>query len=328
MALFRTGTPPQSTHRPVEVLDDPMGDPVARRAEEILRRHAPYPKDDLDKEETLHLMKGYRRLHKVLLEKELEWEDNHLWLLDQGELSPLECALEDTLHQLFAIPDIRFEQTPHHFKLVELNGQQIAQGRYLAIQHNSATTRDFRRLIPKPVVVVVHINSCPTRALINTGSLANFMLSTLADQLKIKRIMLEKPLTIQLAHIKKERFFDIINLQDYNLILGTPFLFQHQVSVGLNLPRVVVGSDKALPVEGEQVSVLESRAAATVEEDLEQARQQLREWAKSLCTKASQTGLPPLWAINHTIPLIDPDRVYKWQPSRCPEPLRPQWGEK
>jgi hypothetical protein len=196
-------------------------------------------------------------------------------------------------------------------------------------------------------VVVVHINGCPAWALIDMGSLADFMSSTLADQLKIKRITLEKPLTIQLAvqgsrskvnfgakammsyqHIKEERFFDIINLQDYDLILGTPFLFQHQVSVGLNPPRVVVGSDKALPVKGKQVSVIESRAAATVEEDLEQARQQLQEWAKPLCTKASQTGLPPLRAINHTIPLIDPNQVYKWQPSRCPEPLRPQWGEK
>jgi len=129
-------------------------------------------------------------------------------------------------------------------------------------------------------------------------------------------------------HIKEDRFFDIINLQDYDLILGMLFLFQHQVSVGLNPPHVVVGSDKALPVRGEQVLVLESRTAGTVEEDLEQARRQLLEWAKPLCAKASQTGLPPLRAINHTIPLIDPEWVYKWRPSRCPEPLRPQWGEK
>jgi hypothetical protein len=60
-----------------------------------------------------HLMKGYRRLYKVLLEKELEWEDNHLRLLDQGELSPLECVLEETLHQLFAISHlIRADASP------------------------------------------------------------------------------------------------------------------------------------------------------------------------------------------------------------------------
>jgi hypothetical protein len=236
---------------------------------------------------------------------------------------------------------------PHHFKLIELNGQQVAQGWYPAIQCNTAVTRDFRRLIPKPIVVVVHINRCPARALIDTGSLADFMSSTLADQLKIKWITLEKPLTIQLAvqgsgskvnfgakavmsyqHIKEDRFFDIINLQDYDLILGTPFLFQHQVLVGLNPPHIIIGSDKALPVWGEQVSILESRTAGAVEEDLEQVCRQLLEWAKPLCAKASQTSLPPLRAINCTIPLIDPEWVYKWHPSRCPEPLRPQWGEK
>jgi hypothetical protein len=173
------------------------------------------------------------------------------------------------------------------------------------------------------------------------------MSSTLADQLKIKWITLEKPLMIQLAvqgsqskvnfgvkavmsyqHIKEDQFFDIINLHDYNLILGTLFLFQHQVSVGLNPPCIIIGSNKALPVWGEQVSVLESRTAGAVEEDLEQAHWQLLEWAKPLCARASQTSLPPLQVINHTILLINLEWVYKWCTSRCPEPLRPQWGEK
>ncbi|KAG2152977.1 uncharacterized protein EDB93DRAFT_1102748 [Suillus bovinus] len=195
------------------------------------------------------LLKGYQQLNKLMLRKELEWENNHFRLLEAGELSPLDCALEDVVHQLFAIPGMRFEQTMHQYRLVELNGQQVALGKYPAIQRNAAVTRDFRRLIPKPVVVMAHINGCPIRVLIDTGSLADFMSSTLADQLKIKHIQLEKPLTIQLAvqgsrskvnfgakaqfayqRIKEERFFDIINLQNYDLILGTPFLFQHQVS--------------------------------------------------------------------------------------------------
>jgi len=134
-----------------------------------------------------------------LLEREWEWGDNHLQLLDPCDSRLLEGGLEETFHQLFAIPDARFKETPHHFKLIELNGQQVAQGRYPVIQRNAAVTQDFRRLIPKPIVVVVHINGCPARALIDTGSLADFMSSTLADQLKIKQITLEKPLTIQLA---------------------------------------------------------------------------------------------------------------------------------
>ncbi|KAG2048133.1 hypothetical protein BDR06DRAFT_896077, partial [Suillus hirtellus] len=259
----------------------------------------------------------------------------------------MDCALEEVVHQLFAIPDMKFAETPHQYRLVELNGQQVAPGRYPAIQRNAATTRDFKRLIPKPVVVVVHINERPARALIDMGSLADFMSSTLAEQLQVKRIALEKPLTIQLAvqgshhkvnfgakaefvyqNIREERFFDIINLQNYDLILGTPFIFQHQVLVGLNPSRVVIGSNTALPVKGEHVSVLESRMAEASEDELERAREVLRKLAKPLCAKASETGLPPLRAINHTIPLIEMEKVYRWRPSKCPEPLRPQWDAK
>jgi hypothetical protein len=73
---------------------------------------------------------------------------------------------------------------------------------------------------------------------------------------------------------------------------------------------------------------LESRAAEVLEEQIDTIRRQLYELAKPLCAKASETDLPPLRAINHQIPLIDPEKVYPCRPSKCPEALRPQWVEK
>jgi len=67
-----------------------------------------------------------------------------------------------------------------------------------------------------------------------------------------------------------KRYFDVINLQNYDMILGTPFLYQHQVLVGLNSPRVVLGSKEPLEMRGPQVSMLESRATEVYEENLEQ----------------------------------------------------------
>ncbi|KAG2052167.1 hypothetical protein BDR06DRAFT_888432, partial [Suillus hirtellus] len=46
-------TPKKQISRTWGITDDPIGDPLARRAEEILRQNAPYPGDDLGKEETL-----------------------------------------------------------------------------------------------------------------------------------------------------------------------------------------------------------------------------------------------------------------------------------
>ena len=64
------------------------------------------------------------------------------------------------------------------------------------------------------------------------------------------------------------------------------------------------------------------------DDDLERYRDELREYAKDISTDAMNSPLPPLRAINHTIPLIDEDRVYSWRPSKCPEALRPLWNEK
>ena len=100
---------------------------------------------------------------------------------------------------------------------------------------------------------------------------------TLVEQLQLECVMLEKLLTIQLAiqgsqlkvnfgvkvHFQYQGmdytcYFNIINLQSYDMILGTPFLYQHQVMVGLNSPRVVLGSKVPLEMKGTQVSMLES----------------------------------------------------------------------
>ena len=54
----------------------------------------------------------------------------------------------------------------------------------------------------------------------------------------------------QLQHqgINKQCTFDIINLNSYDLILGTPWMYQHQLCLGFNPPHVIIGSDDALPV--------------------------------------------------------------------------------
>ena len=58
------------------------------------------------------------------------------------------------------------------------------------------------------------------------------------------------------------------------------------------------------------------------------AQKDLMTYAEPLCRKVEETELPPLRAINHTIPLIDENKVYSWRPSRCLEVFRTQWNEK
>ena len=217
---------------------------------------------------------------------------------------------------------------------IECNKTAPSNGSYSALEWNAAITKDVTQMIPKPVIVVVYANGLPARALVDTGSLADFMSLNLVEQLKVKRIWLEKPLPIQLAvqgsHSRVnfgisvrfqyqgadyQRYFDVINLQNYDIILGTLFLYQHQVLVGLNSSRLIIGCKEPREMKGPQVSVLESRATEIYKENLEKVQEHLRELARPLCSQVGATALPPFCTINHSIPLIDESKIYPWQRS-------------
>jgi hypothetical protein len=83
-----------------------------------------------------------------------------------------------------------------------------------------------------------------------------------------------------------------------------------------------------LPIKGSTVRTLASRSAVLRELNLEEACQYLKSLAEPLCKTAAETELPPLRAINHRIDLINEEKVYPWQPARCPEAFMDQWIEK
>ena len=127
---------------------------------------------------------------------------------------------------------------------------------------------------------------------------------------------------------KEERYFNIANISSYDLILGTPWLFQHGVSLGLNPTRVVVGSAKALPIRGIDVARIAARAVDVLEGKLDRIRRELIAYAQPLCVNPDDTEQPPFRAINHAIPLIDEIKVYPWRPSKCPAAFLGQWRKK
>ncbi|KAF8800004.1 hypothetical protein BYT27DRAFT_7048075, partial [Phlegmacium glaucopus] len=149
-----------------------------------------------------------------------------------------------------------------------LNGIQVDKNKYVDIQRNAARIKDVAGLLlPKPIVLRVNINGNPVRALVDSGSLGDFILSTVVDQLKIKKNVLSKPIGLQLAvqgsrskinstvnvdlayqSINSARRFNVVNLKDYDAILGTPWIYQHQVCIGLNPARIMIGSDEPLPI--------------------------------------------------------------------------------
>ena len=101
------------------------------------------------------------------------------------------------------------------------------------------------------------VNQHPARAFLDSGLLGNFISTTLVDQLQLTWRTLDTPLALQLAvqglrskvnasasaqlkyqGIDEQCTFDIINLNSYDLILGTPWMYQHQVCLGFNPPHM------------------------------------------------------------------------------------------
>jgi hypothetical protein len=173
------------------------------------------------------------------------------------------------------------------------------------------------------------------------------MSSTMANLVKIKHAQLDKPLVVQLAvqglktkvnytgiatlqyrNICCEQQFDIANIDSYNLILGTPFIFQHKIMIGLNPTTVVVQSDAPLPIKGESICILTTRAMDLFEDQMEKACQEMHNYAAPLCKKANETMLPPLQKTNHWIPIINPSKWYSFCLSRCLEAFCQLWNDK
>ena len=248
-------------------------------------------------------------------------------------------ALRDNFE--FFVREMTLEET------LELGGIQVDRNKFPSLQRNSAQIKSTSRILLKPIVVKVEVNGHPVRALLDSGSLGDFVSSTLVDQLSIAREALDSPLSLHLAvqgsrskvnaratiklqyqTIVEIRTLDIINLNNYDLILGTPWMYQHKICLGFNPARVVIGSDEALPIRTGVDTKLMVSMMSPDDKRAEALRKELRQYAEPLCKEMEETDLPPLRSINHTIPLIDESKTYSWRPSRCPEAFRAQWAEK
>ena len=182
------------------------------------------------------------------------------------------------------------------------------------VERTSMRLKDQSRKIPKPIVVLVKINGQQIGALLDTGSMADFLLTTVVDQLDLRREQYTKPLSVQLAvhrscskincgvtvnlqyqEINCKRRFDVANLDNYDAILGTPFFFQHQVAIGMNPSCVVVGNNTPTALEGPDVIRITFAATDLLNDKLDGLRVRLRAEAEDLCTNMA---LPPLRAVN------------------------------
>ncbi|KAG6825929.1 hypothetical protein H0H93_016960, partial [Arthromyces matolae] len=123
-------------------------------------------------------------------------------------------------------------------ELFAIPGRKEAPSGRRHIERNASRPKDPSRMIPDPVVVTVKLNGKPVRALVDSGSLGDFVSTTVVGQLGLKKEELKSPLSVLLAAqgsrskinygvsakfeyagILEDRHFDVMNLSGYDMIL-------------------------------------------------------------------------------------------------------------
>ena len=68
-----------------------------------------------------------------------------------------------------------------------------------SIEKTSMWVKDQSRKVPEPVVVLAEINGHQVQALVDTGSMADFISMTVVEQLRLQKEVYAKPLSVQLV---------------------------------------------------------------------------------------------------------------------------------
>lgn len=89
-------------------------------------------------------------------------------------------------------------------------------------------------------------------------------------------------------YIKSERTFDIDNISLYNLILGTSFLYEHSMCIGLNPAWVIIRSDVPLPMRAGVDTKPMVNMLSPVQNNLEAVRETLHRYVEPLCKDVSE----------------------------------------
>ena len=69
----------------------------------------------------------------------------------------------------------------------------------LGVEHNSSKPKDFNQVVPKAIIVECMLEGIQVRALLDTGSLSDFISTTIIDQIKLEVAHLSKPTVCQMA---------------------------------------------------------------------------------------------------------------------------------
>ncbi|KIJ37793.1 hypothetical protein M422DRAFT_91218, partial [Sphaerobolus stellatus SS14] len=199
------------------------------------------------------------------------------------------------------------------------------------------------------------IGGTKAHCLLDSGCEGIMISSDFVRANKLPKFELEKPVILQLACVgskstvqyrlttkillgkeKYDEYFDITNVDYYDIILGTPFLRGLEILSDFkknSLPIVSLsvvatyGSSKQGSRRTEQrLYGVQSRISLTTS-DIPALREAWQNKYEDIFEDIP-LELPPFREVNHEIKLIDPSKVIRYRTPRCPEALKEQLIDK
>ncbi|KAF8210624.1 hypothetical protein K438DRAFT_1459130, partial [Mycena galopus ATCC 62051] len=200
---------------------------------------------------------------------------------------------------------------------VEVNGQKA-----FTLFDSGCTTDtispDFARVakltvFPIETAITLQLGTAGSRSQINYGARAK----------------------VKYGAIESEEYMDIVNLDRFDMIIGTIFMRKHKVALDFETNTI---KTVQTPLTAEMKQKVTEVFQAAVEQQLEEIKegkvvytekdipQLIKRWMDLSVDIMSGVPeqMPPMRAVNHRIPLIDDKKMYNYHLPRCPDAMKEQ----
>ncbi|KAK0211841.1 hypothetical protein IW262DRAFT_1233706, partial [Armillaria fumosa] len=171
-----------------------------------------------------------------------------------------------------------------------------------------------------------HFTDVSQALVFNLVEPVTLQLGTVGSRSKINFGMVAE---LDMAGLIFKDYVDVVNIDRYDLLIGTPFMHQHGVVLDFKRKCVCIdGIDipaEILPTMGKTHDARHTNL--DVDDDIERLRQHWYEEYEELLQGVPE-GMPPWRIVNHEIPLVDNNARYHYHLPRCPNALRSEFDEK
>ncbi|KAF8126104.1 hypothetical protein K438DRAFT_1454354, partial [Mycena galopus ATCC 62051] len=159
-------------------------------------------------------------------------------------------------------------------------------------------------VFPIETAITLQLGTAGSRSMINYGTKARVAYGSIAS----------------------DEYMDIVNLDRFDMIIGTIFMRKHKVALDFESNTIKIGGKIAPTLSAMEERAEEGKVIYT-EKDIPRLIERWMDLSVDIMSGVPEK-MPPMRAVNHRIPLVDEKKVYNYHLPRCPDAMKEQLIEK